>query len=188
MNLFVSLVLLSPQNERDYCCGLIGRDRIFLNKSHLCDVAKHEREKFPVNEVVLHIMAPATKATKFAAYREPSLPITKLNISQYESLMRERHEVADWNRILTAIKVVQFEDEAEFKEVKARAAKKSELGMVFTPNKKARRTQEELGLETEFAFVINPTDRARLSVVPIGSAGQPFILQGATWNSFIEYI
>jgi hypothetical protein len=30
---------------------------------------------------VLHIMAPATKATKFAAYRDPSLPIAKLNTS-----------------------------------------------------------------------------------------------------------
>jgi hypothetical protein len=188
MTLLVSLVLLSPQNERYYCCGLIGRDRICLNKSHLCDVANHEREKFPVNEAVLQIMAPATKATNFTAYREPSLPITKLNTSQYESLMQENHEVADLNRILTAIKVARFEDEAEFEEVKARAAKKSELGMAFTPNKKSRRTQEELGLETELTFAINPTDRARLSVVPIGSAGHPVSVHGATWNLLIEYI
>jgi hypothetical protein len=37
-NLSVSFVLLSPQNERYYCCSLICRDRICLNKSHLCDV------------------------------------------------------------------------------------------------------------------------------------------------------
>jgi hypothetical protein len=49
-NLSVSLVLLSLQNERDCCCGLIGSGRIFLNMSHLCDVVKHEAEKFPVNE------------------------------------------------------------------------------------------------------------------------------------------
>jgi hypothetical protein len=78
----VSFVFLSPQNERDYCCGLIGRDMICLNKSHLCDVAKHERENFPVNEAVLQIMAPSTKATKCVAYRDPSLPITKLKTSQ----------------------------------------------------------------------------------------------------------
>jgi hypothetical protein len=41
------------------------------------------------------------------------------------------------NLILTAVKVVRFDDEAEFQEVKTRAAKKSELGMAFTPNKKA---------------------------------------------------
>jgi hypothetical protein len=85
--------------------------------------------------------------------------------------------VADWNPILTTIKVVRFEDEAEFEEVKARAAKNSELGMAFTPNKKARRTQEELGLETELVFDLNPKDRARLSVVHIISSGQPASLQ-----------
>jgi hypothetical protein len=72
--------------------------------------------------------------------------------------MQERHEVADWNRILTAVKVVPFEDEAELEEVKARAAKRSELGMAFMPVKKARRTKEELGLETKLVFAINPTD------------------------------
>jgi hypothetical protein len=86
--LCVSLGLLYPQNERDYCCGLIGHDMISLNKNHLCDVAKHEREKFPVNEAVIQTMAPATNSTEFAAYRDPSLPITKLNTSQYESLMQ----------------------------------------------------------------------------------------------------
>jgi hypothetical protein len=60
--------------------------------------------------------------------------------------------------------------------------------MAFSPNKKARRMQEELGLETELVFAINPTDRARLIVVPIGSSGQPVSLQWATWNSLIEYI
>jgi hypothetical protein len=94
-------------------------------------------------------MAPSTKATKFSAYRDPSLPISKLNTSQYESIMQERHGVAEWNLILTAVKVVRFEDEYEFEEVKARATRKSDLGMASTPNKKARRTQEELGLEKD---------------------------------------
>jgi hypothetical protein len=75
----VSLVLLSPRNERDYCCRFIGRDQACLMKSHLCDVAKHEREKLSVVEPVLLILAPASKATKFAAYSEPSLPTSKLN-------------------------------------------------------------------------------------------------------------
>jgi hypothetical protein len=84
-------------------------------------------------------MAPATKATTFATYCDPSLPIAKLNTPQYESLMQERHEAVEWNRILTAVKVVRFEDEDEFEEVKARSTKKSDIGIVFTPNKKARR-------------------------------------------------
>jgi hypothetical protein len=59
----VSLVLLSPQNERDYCCGFIGRDWVCLMKSHLCDVAKHEKEKLSFVEPVLIILATASKAT-----------------------------------------------------------------------------------------------------------------------------
>jgi hypothetical protein len=141
-----------------------------------------------VNEAVLQIMAPTTKATKFAAYRDPSLPFAKLNTTQFESLMQEKHEVVEWNRIITAVKVVRFEDEDEFEKVKARSTKKSDLGMALTLNKKARRTQEELGLEKELVFAINPTDRARLSIVPIGSSAQPVTLQGATWNSLMEYI
>jgi hypothetical protein len=109
---------------------------VCLMKIHLCDVAKHKREKLSVVEPVLLILAPASKATKFAAYREPSLPTRKLNQVQYETLLQERHDVAAWNRILTAVKVVRLDDEAEFQEVKTRAAKKYELGMAFTPNRK----------------------------------------------------
>jgi hypothetical protein len=84
-----------------------------------------------------------------------------------------------------------MEPDPEFEEVKARSTKKSDLGMAFTPKKKAWLMQEELGLEKELVFAINPTDRARLSgvaVVPIGSSAQPVTLQGATWNSLMEYI
>jgi hypothetical protein len=73
-------------------------------KIHLCDVAQHEKEKLSVVEPVLLILAPASKATKFAAYHEPSLPTSKINEVQYETLLQERHDVADWNRILTAVK------------------------------------------------------------------------------------
>jgi hypothetical protein len=83
-------------------------------KIHLCDVAKHEREKLSVIDPVLLILAPTSKATKFVPYREPSLPTSKLNQVQYETLLQERHDVADWNRILTAVNVVRFDDEAEF--------------------------------------------------------------------------
>jgi hypothetical protein len=138
----VFLVLLSPQNERYYCCDFIGRDRVCLMKSHLCDVAKHERDKLTVTESVLLIMATATKTIKFAAYGDPSLPISNFNQAQYEVLVQEKREVADWNRILTDVKVVRFVDTIEFEEVKARAAKKYELGIAFNPSKKARLTRE----------------------------------------------
>jgi hypothetical protein len=185
MSAVVSLVLLSLQNERDYCCGFIGRDRVCLMKNHLCDVAKHEREKISVVEPVLLILAPASKEKKIAAYHEPSLPTSKLNQVQYDILLQERHDVVDWNRILTAVKVVRFYNEAEFQEVKTRSAKKSELGMAFTPSKKANITQDEIELEAELLFDIN-TDLTRLSFVPIENAGQAINLQGATWNALVD--
>jgi hypothetical protein len=79
----VSLVLLSLQNERAYCCGFIGRDRVCLMKNHLCDVAKQEKWKQSVVEPVLLILAPPSKAMTFEAYREPSLPTSNLNQVQY---------------------------------------------------------------------------------------------------------
>jgi hypothetical protein len=157
-------------------------------KSHLCDVATHAREKLSVVEPVLLILAPASNATKFAAYLDPSLPTSKLNQVQYDTLLQERHDVADWNRILTAVKVVRFADEAEFQEVKTRAAKKSELGMEFMPSKKAKIPRDEIEFEAELLFDINPTDRAILSFVPIENAGQAINLQGATLNALVEYI
>jgi hypothetical protein len=116
------------------------------------------------------------------------LPISKLNQVQHETLLQERHDVADWNQIITAVKVVRFDDEAEFQEVKTRAAKKSELGMAFTPNKKAKIPRGEIEFEAKLLFDINPTDRAILSFVPIENAGQSINLQGATWNALVEYI
>jgi hypothetical protein len=80
---------------------------------------------------------------------------------------------------------VRFDDEAEFQEVKTGAAKKSELGMVLTPNKKAKIPRGEIELEAALLFDINPTDRTRLSFVPIENAGQAINLQGATWNALV---
>jgi hypothetical protein len=157
-------------------------------KSLLCDLAKREREKLSVVEPVLLILTPASKAKKFAVYHEPSLPTSKLNQVQYDTLIQERHDVADWNRIITDFKVVRFEDDAECQEVKTRAAKKSELGMAFTPSKKAQIPRDEIELEAELLFYINPTDQARLSFVPIENAEQSINLQGATWDALVEYI
>jgi hypothetical protein len=60
--------------------------------------------------------------------------------------------------------------------------------MAFTPNKKAKIPRGEIKLEAELLFDINPTDRARLSFLPIENAGQAINLQGATWNALVEYI
>jgi hypothetical protein len=83
---------------------------------------------------------------------------------------------------------VRFDVEADFYEVKTRAANKYEIGRAVTPSKKAKIPRGEIELEAELLFDINPADWARLSVVPIENAGQAINLQGATWNSLVEYI
>jgi hypothetical protein len=59
--------------------------------------------------------------------------------------------------------------------------------MAFTPSKKAKIPRDGIELEAEL-FDINPTDRSRLSFVPIENAWQAINLQGATWNALVEYI
>jgi hypothetical protein len=79
--------------------------------------------------------------------------------------MQEKHAVADWNSIINVIKMVVFDDAVDFEEVKARVAKKSELGMGFIPSKKARLTQKDCGLDSTLVFEINPNDRAKISAL-----------------------
>jgi hypothetical protein len=125
-------------------------------KSHLCDVAKHEREKLFVVKPVLLILAPVSKASNFVAYREPLLSSTsKLNQVQYETLLQKiHHDVADWNRILTAVKVVIFDDESELQEVKTRAAKKSELGMALCLTRRLRSLEVKLSWRLNCCFIL----------------------------------
>jgi hypothetical protein len=78
----VALVLLSPGNGQGFCLGRIGRDRLCLLQAGMCDVAKHDKNKLVVPKAMVHIMAPATKQTKFAASEAPSLAIPSLTLAQ----------------------------------------------------------------------------------------------------------
>jgi hypothetical protein len=69
----VPLVLLSPGNGQGFCLGRIGRDRLCLLQDRMCDVVKHDKNKLVVPEAMVHIMAPAIKQTKFAAYEAPAV-------------------------------------------------------------------------------------------------------------------
>jgi hypothetical protein len=69
------------------------------------------------------------------------------------------------------VNVASFDDSVEFEEVKARAAKESKLGMVFTPSKKERLTQQDSRLDSPLVFEIDPNVRANISALPIIIAG-----------------
>jgi hypothetical protein len=74
----VSLVLLSPENVRNYYLGRIGRGRVCLLKAEMCNVVKHEKQKLEIEESMVHVMAPTSKQTKFAAYEAPALAVATL--------------------------------------------------------------------------------------------------------------
>jgi hypothetical protein len=74
----VSLVLLSPENVRNYWLGQIGREGVCLLQTGMFDVAKHEKQKLEIQEAMVHIMTHATKQTKFAAYEYPALAVVNL--------------------------------------------------------------------------------------------------------------
>jgi hypothetical protein len=52
----------------------------------MCDMAKHDTKKMVVPEAMVHIMAPATNQTTFAAYEAPALAVVSLTAAQYEDL------------------------------------------------------------------------------------------------------
>jgi hypothetical protein len=138
----VPLVLLSPGNGQGFCLGRIRRDRLCLLQAGMCDVVKHDKNKLVVLEAMVHIMAPSTKQTKFAAYEAPALAVASLTMAQYEDLTQEQHPVTDWNRIILAIKAGKFDTEKEYEEIKLRARKKNVFSQAFTPRNKVKFAME----------------------------------------------
>jgi hypothetical protein len=59
------------------------------------DVAKHEKHKLDIEEAMVHIMAPTTKQTKFAAYEALALAVSTLTDKQFGEHTQERHRVND---------------------------------------------------------------------------------------------
>jgi hypothetical protein len=106
------------------------------------DVVKHDNNKVSVPEAMVHIMEPATKQTKFAAYKALALAVASLTVEQYEDLTQEQHAVMDWNRIILAIKTGRFDTEKEYEEIKLHARKKSVFSQSFTPRKMVKFAME----------------------------------------------
>jgi hypothetical protein len=101
-------------------------------------VAKHEKHKLEIEEAMVHIMAPTTKQTKFAAYEALALAVATPTDKQFGELTQEQHPVNDWNRIILAIKTSRFENESKYEEIKQRASKKSVFSQSFIPRKKVK--------------------------------------------------
>jgi hypothetical protein len=63
-----------------------------------------------IKEAMVHIMAPTTKQTKFAANEAPALAVATLTDKQFGELTQEQHPANDWNRNILAIKAGRFEN------------------------------------------------------------------------------
>jgi hypothetical protein len=153
------------------------------------NVAKHVKNKLVVPEAMVHIMAPATKQTKFVAYEAPALSVAILTVAQYEDLTQEQHPVTDWNRIILAIKAGRFDTEKEYEEIKLRASKKSVFSQAFTPRKKFKFATEgatagmqavDLEASSEIWTLLKP----RRTV----SEGAAHLLTEQEWETVCTYV
>jgi hypothetical protein len=182
-------VLLSPDNVRNDCLGRIGRHRVCVLQAGLCDVVvKHEKHKLEIEEAMVHIMAPATKQMKFAAYEAPALAVATLTDKQFGELTQEQHSVNDWNRIILAIKAGRFENKSEYEKIKQRASKKSVFSH-FNPRKNVKfglevlaPSVQEIKLEasTEVPNLLKPRRPAM--------EGAAHALTGNYWEALCTYV
>jgi hypothetical protein len=136
------LVLLYPENISELLLGGDVGDRVRLLYAGMCDMVRHEKHKLEIREAMVHIMAPATKQTKFAAYEALDLAVANLMKIQYDELTQEQHPVNEWNRIILAIKADRFDNDLEYEEFKHRASKKSVFIQSFTPRNKVKFAME----------------------------------------------
>jgi hypothetical protein len=119
----VSVVLLTPGNESNYCLGRLGRDCVCLMKQDYCDVAKHEKLKLEVPENMIHVMVQAMKHSKCDAYDEHDVNDVLLTEDQYVELTQDQHTVEEWNRILLALSKGDFATASEYDEIKKSKSK-----------------------------------------------------------------
>jgi hypothetical protein len=126
--------------------GLITRDRVCLQRRDLYNISKHGLEKLRVNTEAFHILAPANGQRKASAFKEPSIQVQGLSAKQMHALTTDRHSVQEWHRLFTALRVVRFEGDDEFEDVKRRAMKKLTIGADLNPNKRAKVRDESLPL------------------------------------------
>jgi hypothetical protein len=130
---------------------------------------------------MINIMTtPATKQTEFAAYETSALVVDLLTDLQYADLIRYQHPIAEWNRILLAIKEGNFENESELNEIKLRATtRKPAFSKSFTPRKKVKfamggAIEDVIMLDMGASYDVKATLQPRV----MENQAEPWILMG----------
>jgi hypothetical protein len=85
-----------------------------------------------------YILAPASGQRKASDFKEPFIQVQGLSLKQMHALTTDRHSVQELHLLFTALRVVRFEGDDEFEDVKRRATKKLTIGDVLTPNKRVK--------------------------------------------------
>jgi hypothetical protein len=114
-------------------------------------------------------MAPANGQRKASAFKAPSIHVQGLSAKQMHALTTDRHSVQEWLSLFTALRVVRFEGDDEFEDVKRRATKKLTIGADFTPNKRAKVRDESppLSVPPTVLFGIDCDEREQLQAVSL---------------------
>jgi hypothetical protein len=92
------------------------------------------------------------------------------------ALTTDLHSVQEWHRLLTDLRVVRFEGDDEFEDVKRRATKKLTIGAIFTPSKRAKVGDESppSSVPPTVLFGIDSEDRDQLQAVYLAPGRKSF--------------
>jgi hypothetical protein len=182
------LIVLSP--DADFCLGLIACDRVFLQRRDLCDIAKHGREKLRVTTEAFHMLALANGQRNALDFKEPSIQVQGISAKQMHALTTDLHSVQERHRLLTALRVVRFEGDDEFEDVKRRATKNLTFGADLTPNKHAKICDESppLYVMPTVLFGIDPEERQQMQAISLAPGEEAFRVSAQQWNALCAYI
>jgi hypothetical protein len=138
---------------------------------------------------MVHIMAPATKKMKFAAYEALDLAVENLTEMQYAELNQEQHPLNDWNRIILAINTGRFDNELEYEYIKKRKRKKSAFIQSFTPRESVKFIMEgPTAVVQEVKLEASVDIQSLLKPHRPVAEGTAHVLTGNAWEAICTHV
>jgi hypothetical protein len=89
-----------------------------------------------------------------------------------------------------ALRVMRFEGDDEFEDVKRRATKKITIGADFTPNKRAKVRDESppLSVPPTVLFGIDSEERQQIQAVSLAPGEEEFCFSAQQWNALYTHL
>jgi hypothetical protein len=106
------------------------------------------------------------------------------------ALTTDRHSAQEWHRLFRALRVVRFEGDDEFEDMKRRATKKLTIGADFTTIKRAKVRDESppLSVPTTVLFGIDSEECEQLQAVSLAPGEEEFCVSVQKWNALCAYL